>query len=985
MKITKRLSIFFILCSLLTCFSASASHLRASNWHYTCLGGNTYEVTLKLYKSCSGLSFPTTISNPSMYSSASCGITLPGTLKLDSSFEVSSICPSLYAQTSCNGGLGTIGGGKELGIYKDTITLPSTSCADWLVEYSSCCRDVAPNNIIGNLSNIAGYIIIDNTNAYCNSSPVFANNASYNSCINQPFYYNPQGVDPDGDSLVYSIVNSVNGYGDPIPYVSGYSVANPVSTDPNHDFHLNPATGEITFTSNLSGVRIVTLLVQEYRNGIWIGESTQDIEIYFLNCVNNSPTYEVINLSSSAAWDSDTETIYACPSAATTNDLSFDFLVTDVDLGQTVSLSHNLSHPSATLNITGTNPVTGTFSWNNLPSQDTVLNIDIVIEDNACPIKSRELIPLTIKITAGQVTASASGTNLCPGDTVELTAAWIPDVYTGNIDWSNGAFGDTITVNTVGTFVATGSFCSSTTTSNAVVVNAIASPIVSISDDTTMFAGETANLLVEDNGNSTFSYTWTPSTGLSCTNCPNPLASPTQTTQYIVEVTDMVNGCVEQDSVLVSIDTAYYGVDTIFNLVGAGDTLSMLVNAPQQILSTAQSLQNICGSIDGVFISGAGDSTFTYIAPLFTEDIDTLCVEICSSLGICDTTVYIVTTTDCVWAGDTDTNQVVNNFDVLNLGLGFGETGPARLDAGLDFDCELVENWANSTTLNLTNYKHADTDGNGIVNLDDTTAINLNWGEMYLRHGEEERRSGVPLYIAPTVTTPNTVLELPIMLGDVNNVVTGAYGIAFSFTYDDTYVEPNSVEIIYSNSWMGTSGTDLLGMHKDFYGMTTTQIGITRLDGLTESGYGEIARVRLTIKDDIMMRSGMEERLDLAIVDAYLITNQEEEIETAAESTQILITNDLSNVQQMEEGTLTLEVHPNPSKGQFNLSLNEASAVERIQVIDLAGRIVYQTEIDKNLLNSVYFVDCSHLTNGVYFIQLKTSKGLYSEKLIIQD
>jgi gliding motility-associated-like protein len=34
------------------------------------------------------------------------------------------------------------------------------------------------------------------------------------------------------------------------------------------------------------------------------------------------------------------------------------------------------------------------------------------------------------------------------------------------------------------------------------------------------------------------SYTWTPSTGLSCTDCPNPTASPLTTTTYTVSAVD---------------------------------------------------------------------------------------------------------------------------------------------------------------------------------------------------------------------------------------------------------------------------------------------------------------------------------------------------------------------------------------------------------------------------------------------------------------
>ncbi len=48
-------------------------------------------------------------------------------------------------------------------------------------------------------------------------------------------------------------------------------------------------------------------------------------------------------------------------------------------------------------------------------------------------------------------------------------------------------------------------------------------------------------------------YSWTPATGLSCTNCANPIATPTLTTSYIVKVTDKA-GCSKIDTVNVTAD-----------------------------------------------------------------------------------------------------------------------------------------------------------------------------------------------------------------------------------------------------------------------------------------------------------------------------------------------------------------------------------------------------------------------------------------------
>ena len=48
-------------------------------------------------------------------------------------------------------------------------------------------------------------------------------------------------------------------------------------------------------------------------------------------------------------------------------------------------------------------------------------------------------------------------------------------------------------------------------------------------------------------------YAWSPSAGLSATNIPNPIASPSATTNYVLTVTS-ADGCVSTDSVLVTVN-----------------------------------------------------------------------------------------------------------------------------------------------------------------------------------------------------------------------------------------------------------------------------------------------------------------------------------------------------------------------------------------------------------------------------------------------
>jgi gliding motility-associated-like protein len=59
-------------------------------------------------------------------------------------------------------------------------------------------------------------------------------------------------------------------------------------------------------------------------------------------------------------------------------------------------------------------------------------------------------------------------------------------------------------------------------------------------------------LMPETNAASVASWLWSPSTGLSCTDCLNPLASPQLSTWYFVQVTDG-NGCQALDSTFIEV------------------------------------------------------------------------------------------------------------------------------------------------------------------------------------------------------------------------------------------------------------------------------------------------------------------------------------------------------------------------------------------------------------------------------------------------
>lgn len=77
--------------------------------------------------------------------------------------------------------------------------------------------------------------------------------------------------------------------------------------------------------------------------------------------------------------------------------------------------------------------------------------------------------------------------------------------------------------------------------------------VVNATRDTTLCYGSSRQLNANATASATpLTYSWTPATGLSCTTCANPIASPLVNTTYYVAVTD-ANGCSKYDTVVLTV------------------------------------------------------------------------------------------------------------------------------------------------------------------------------------------------------------------------------------------------------------------------------------------------------------------------------------------------------------------------------------------------------------------------------------------------
>ncbi|QQR84888.1 MAG: carboxypeptidase regulatory-like domain-containing protein [Flavobacteriales bacterium] len=261
--------------SLFAARPAQASHIMGAELTYKWLGGMDYEMTLVAVRDCYGIWLNSGVSIAA--SSSLCGLNASFVLPERDTVEVAVGCTSW--PTTCNGGTYP---GAELHFYRDTVTLPA-GCADWVFSWASCCRNAAIDNIVdADQADIYIEAWLDNANVPGNSSPIFQELPGSFICLNAPFCLPNGGYDPDGDSLVYTMVTPEEVGAVPIVYMPGFTATDPFPSSTGHVF--DPVTGNHCSTPSQLGAYVVAYAVDEYRNGTWVGRSRRDIQLWVVAC-----------------------------------------------------------------------------------------------------------------------------------------------------------------------------------------------------------------------------------------------------------------------------------------------------------------------------------------------------------------------------------------------------------------------------------------------------------------------------------------------------------------------------------------------------------------------------------------------------------------------------------------------------------------------------------------------------------------------------
>lgn len=419
-----------------------ATHIAALDLTLTCIGGNDYIVRFVLYRDCSGIPAPNTVTlNFTCTSNPAYNFTLSGiTQQPGSGIEVTPGCAAM--PTKCSGSSNPLYGLQEF-VYQVQVTLPP--CNFWRVHWTVCCRN--PSNTIQNPTSASAYVeaTINNLQAPCNSNPTFTNKPITVMCVGQTACFNLGAVDPDGDSLSYTMVTPFTSSNTSfVSWVPPYTATQPLPSNP--PITLNPVTGDICMTPTMNIISPMAVKVDQWKeiNGIpvLVGTIYRDIQINVVTCNNQIPKLSGMDTTMIKGYDPNdtTYSIELCLGQS----ISFAMWGHDDDVynpatigdPEKFSISWNNGIPQGTFQTyyQNTDSAYATFSWT--PNATHVSNtprcFTVTIQDGACPYNGSQTYAYCITVRGMEVSIG-SDTLLCKGESVTFTA--VADTTTVNYIW----------------------------------------------------------------------------------------------------------------------------------------------------------------------------------------------------------------------------------------------------------------------------------------------------------------------------------------------------------------------------------------------------------------------------------------------------------------------------------------------------------------------------------------------------------------------
>ena len=346
---------------------------------------------------------------------------------------------------------------------------------------------------------------------------------------------------------------------------------------------------------------------------------------------------------------------------------------------------------------------------------------------------------------------------------------------------------------------------------------------------------------------------------------------------------------------------------------------------------------------------------------------------------------------DCVFPGDTNKDGWVNIFDALPIGLGYNTVGVVRPNATIAPTYQAAFDWLAPLIFDQ-DAKHADCDGNGLIDENDFDAIDQNY--QYVAKKELIVDASLPSvkisFESDTIELQNAggnAITVPARLsvGTEDQPITDFLGLAVSFDYHSNNVQAITTEAVVS-SFIEEPNTLFI---KDKNDLLAHQYGlaITKKNQIGSTGFGVLAEVGFVIIVDVL--EARQTNVEFSINDLKVIDSKGQIIPVNISTDSIHLT--ILSIESRPISTSTKEetlkqhisIAPNPTAGSLLLSLDK-SVSYRDGVVDLYNTLGEKV-LTQHILQANTQLEVSHIDAGVYWMTVRLAEGQVSQQVVILD
>lgn len=338
---------------------------------------------------------------------------------------------------------------------------------------------------------------------------------------------------------------------------------------------------------------------------------------------------------------------------------------------------------------------------------------------------------------------------------------------------------------------------------------------------------------------------------------------------------------------------------------------------------------------------------------------------------------------DCVYPGDANADGMVSPLDLLAIGRNYGKIGEGRATLSTDNFPKAAMDWSNQL-LNGKNIKHSDVNGDGVVDRSDVNGVIQNLGKINALIPSKYGNSRVfPIKLVPNKTEVDSgdLIMIDVYVGDDTYPILDAYGLGFNLNFNSGFLDSASVKVSFpKDSWFADQSPLLDFFKMSGNGTLTSALSRTKDEGI--SGIGKIGTVTGVIKDRI--EGFKDDDSDFIIHNIFTSDVQLEQnngnIINGGKTVLPIKVNRKKSEKVVESDDLI--IFPNPSRGDFTISLNGQDAIQSINIYDMGGKLVSS---HSNIGEKQFYMVNPSLANGLYIVKVKSNTNTLVKRLSIVD